>query len=189
MGLFLSETIRRLRALFGERTLEKTFTYQHIVGLRLRGGTELADFWLTQFERPMPPIRGSDELEVIYSGTAGKAEIVDSVQSHRVPQLSDFEVLKVIGKGGFSRVLQVRKRDTGALYAMKIISKSFVIQKGKIEQIMTERRVLSKISHPFIVKLHYAFQSVLSSSPHIVATLPVSHTRLLSCRGTLLPTT
>jgi len=42
---------------------------------------------------------------------------------------------------------------------MKVISKSFVIEKGKVEQIIAERRILSKLSHPFIVKLHYAFQS------------------------------
>ena len=82
------------------------------------------------------------------------------MQPKRVPNLSDFEVIKVIGKGGFSRVLQVRKKDTGMIFAMKVISKSFIIQKGKVEQIMIERRILSRMNHPFIVKLHYAFQSV-----------------------------
>ncbi len=77
-----------------------------------------------------------------------------------MPQLSDFEIIKPIGKGGFSKVLQVRKRDTAMLYAMKVISKSFVIQRGKCEQIMAERRILSRMNHPFVVNLHYAFQTV-----------------------------
>lgn len=46
------------------------------------------------------------------------------------------------------------------IYAMKVISKSFVLEKGKIEPIMTERNILTKILHPYIVRLHYAFQSV-----------------------------
>jgi len=77
-----------------------------------------------------------------------------------VPKLKDFEILKVIGKGGFSTVLEVRKKDTCMIYAMKVISKTFVVQKGKADQIMTERNILTKTNHPFIVKLHYAFQSV-----------------------------
>ena len=49
--------------------------------------------------------------------------------------MEDFELIKVIGKGGFSKVFQgkffikivkcgvVRKKDTGKLYAMKTLSK------------------------------------------------------------------
>ncbi len=82
------------------------------------------------------------------------------MQQKRVPQLSDFEVVKVIGKGGFARVLEVRKRDTGLIYAMKVISKAFVVKKSKVPQILAEKRILARISHPFIVRLHSAFQSV-----------------------------
>jgi serine/threonine protein kinase len=35
----------------------------------------------------------------------------------------DFEQIKVIGRGAFSRVILVRKKDTGRLYAMKIMRK------------------------------------------------------------------
>ena len=79
-----------------------------------------------------------------------------------VPRLTDFEVVKTIGKGGFSRVLQVRKKDTGMLYAMKVISKAFVMQREKLDQALAERRILSRLNHPFIISLHYAFQSVSS---------------------------
>ena len=65
----------------------------------------------------------------------------------------------MIGKGGFSQVLEVRKKDDGMLYAMKVISKNFIIQQEKIEQILTERIILEKAGHPFIVKLHFAFQT------------------------------
>ena len=38
----------------------------------------------------------------------------------------DFEQIKVIGKGGFSRVVLARKKDSGRLYALKIMKKSRV---------------------------------------------------------------
>ena len=71
-----------------------------------------------------------------------------------------FEPIKLIGKGGFSRVVEVRKRDTGMLYAIKIMSKTFLVKEEKVQQILTERRIMIESSHPFIVKLHWAFQSV-----------------------------
>lgn len=53
-----------------------------------------------------------------------------------------FEAIKVIGRGGFSRVLLCRKKDTGRLYAMKILKKSKIIREKKIKPILSERAVL-----------------------------------------------
>jgi serine/threonine protein kinase len=50
--------------------------------------------------------------------------------------------VKVIGRGGFSRVLMARKKDTGRLYAMKILKKSKIIREKKIKPILSERAVL-----------------------------------------------
>lgn len=118
----------------------------------MRNSTEMIDYWLTQYERIMPTIKENDELEVIYS---------EMNNGHNVAKLNDFEIIKIIGCGGFSKVFQVRKKDTAMIYAMKVIKKEFIIEKGKVEQIMAEKRILSKINHPFIVTLHYAFQSVI----------------------------
>ena len=52
-----------------------------------------------------------------------------------------------------------RKKDTGRLYAMKILKKSKIIREKKIKPILSERSILEKLDHPFIVKLHWAFQS------------------------------
>ena len=66
-------------------------------------------------------------------------------------------MLKVIGRGGFSRVILCRKKDTGRLYAMKILKKSKIIREKKIKPILSERSILEKLDHPFIIKLHWAF--------------------------------
>ena len=56
-------------------------------------------------------------------------------------------------------MLLCRKKDTGRLYAMKILKKSKIIREKKIKPILSERAVLEQLDHPFIVKLHWAFQS------------------------------
>ncbi len=75
--------------------------------------------------------------------------------------MNDFQLLKVIGRGGFSKVFLVRKKDSGLLFAMKVMQKSFVMNDGKFKQVMCERNIMESLTHPFIVKLHWAFQSVI----------------------------
>ena len=46
------------------------------------------------------------------------------------------------------------------MFAMKILRKDKIKLDNKVEQIMTERRILESVNHPFIVKMHSAFVSV-----------------------------
>jgi len=71
----------------------------------------------------------------------------------------DFETVSVIGRGGFGRVLLVRKKDTRKVYAMKVLKKSVIAARGEIEHTRTEKSVLSKIDHPFLARLYYSFQN------------------------------
>jgi serum/glucocorticoid-regulated kinase 2 len=50
-------------------------------------------------------------------------------------------------------------KERGQLFAMKILRKSHLVRRRQIERTRTERKVLSVVNHPFIMKLHYAFQS------------------------------
>ena len=72
--------------------------------------------------------------------------------------LKDFELIKVVGKGSFGKVLQVLKKDTGDVFALKILTKTNIIRRNQVEHTKTERSVLGKIDHPFIVGMKYAFQ-------------------------------
>lgn len=67
--------------------------------------------------------------------------------------VDDFDLLRVVGKGSFGKVMLVRNQDSGNLYAMKVLSKPIVVKKKQVEHTQTERRVLASINHPFIVKL------------------------------------
>lgn len=76
--------------------------------------------------------------------------------------VADFDLLKVVGKGAFGKVMLVRKKGgtgDGQIYAMKVLKKSVVAAKGQIENTKSERSILCEIRHPFIVRLRFAFQS------------------------------
>jgi len=73
--------------------------------------------------------------------------------------LDDFTQLKVIGRGGFGRVLLVKKRDTEKVYAMKVLKKRLIAQRGEVVHTRTEKSVLAKLDHPFLAKLHWSFQT------------------------------
>ncbi|KAF9579827.1 hypothetical protein BGW38_003752, partial [Lunasporangiospora selenospora] len=71
---------------------------------------------------------------------------------------SDFDILRVLGLGSFGKVYQVRKRDTGRIYAMKVLDKKQVIEQKQVEH--AERNVLIQaLPSPFIVGLKFSFQT------------------------------
>uniref|UniRef100_A0A8W8L4N2 Protein kinase domain-containing protein n=1 Tax=Magallana gigas TaxID=29159 RepID=A0A8W8L4N2_MAGGI len=73
---------------------------------------------------------------------------------------SDFEFLKVIGKGSFGRVLLARNKNEGNIYAIKVLQKQAIMKRNEVKHIMSERNVLLKnVKHPFLVGLHYSFQT------------------------------
>ncbi|KAI0053026.1 Pkinase-domain-containing protein [Auriscalpium vulgare] len=72
----------------------------------------------------------------------------------------DFEFLKLIGRGTFGRVFQVRKRDTKRIYAMKVLSKKEIIAKKEVAHTIGERKILQRsLESPFLVGLKFSFQT------------------------------
>nr|BAJ33938.1 unnamed protein product [Eutrema halophilum] len=88
-----------------------------------------------------------------------KATEGDLVKVSGVVGIEDFEVLKVVGKGAFGKVYQVRKKETSEIYAMKVMRKDKIMEKNHAEYMKAERDILTKIDHPFIVQLKYSFQT------------------------------
>ncbi|KAF6030808.1 hypothetical protein EB796_010884 [Bugula neritina] len=75
----------------------------------------------------------------------------------------DFELLKVLGKGGYGKVFQVRKitgKDCGSIFAMKVLKKATIMRNAKdTAHTKAERNILECVKNPFIVDLIYAFQT------------------------------
>lgn len=80
-------------------------------------------------------------------------------QNNKSLGIEDFDLLKVIGKGSFGKVMQIRKKDTGKIYALKSIRKSHIVNKMEVTHTLAEKFVLSRVNSPFIVPLKFAFQS------------------------------
>ncbi|GAA5960431.1 hypothetical protein JCM21900_003592 [Sporobolomyces salmonicolor] len=70
-----------------------------------------------------------------------------------------FDLLKVIGKGSFGKVMQVRKKDTGRIYALKTIRKAHIVSRSEVTHTLAERTVLAQVNNPFIVPLKFSFQN------------------------------
>lgn len=85
--------------------------------------------------------------------------------------ITDFEPIGSLGRGSFGHVYLVRRVAGGAFteedllkgpseYAMKVISKQLVLDKGKVKDVFTERAILYREgTHPFVVNLYYAFHN------------------------------
>uniref|UniRef100_A0A3Q1LTK5 Ribosomal protein S6 kinase B2 n=1 Tax=Bos taurus TaxID=9913 RepID=A0A3Q1LTK5_BOVIN len=74
-----------------------------------------------------------------------------------------FELLRVLGKGNYGKVFQVRKvqgSNLGKIYAMKVLRKAKIVRNAKdTAHTRAERNILESVKHPFIVELAYAFQT------------------------------
>lgn len=82
----------------------------------------------------------------------------DSVDVEEVGP-EDFVFVKLLGQGSFGQVFQVKHRNTGQDHAMKLLKKSKIARGNLLRYALTERNVLSCTKHPYIVSLHYAFQT------------------------------
>lgn len=113
----------------------------------VRGGNDVVGF--------QPP-RAASALE----GT-GKASSSDAGNHNgHKNRIEDFEILRVVGVGGSGRVIQARHIPTGCFRAVKVMSKARLFQQEqRLQRVVTEKRILSRLKHPFVVSLHWAFQT------------------------------
>uniref|UniRef100_A0A3B3ZJW9 Protein kinase C n=1 Tax=Periophthalmus magnuspinnatus TaxID=409849 RepID=A0A3B3ZJW9_9GOBI len=74
--------------------------------------------------------------------------------------LADFELVRVIGRGSYAKVLLVRLKKDEQLYAMKVVKKELVHDDEDIDWVQTEKHVFEQAStNPFLVGLHSCFQT------------------------------
>ncbi|XP_030339604.1 LOW QUALITY PROTEIN: ribosomal protein S6 kinase beta-2 [Strigops habroptila] len=102
----------------------------------------------------LEPVGHYEEIEISESS-------VNNGPEHIGPHC--FELLRVLGKGGYGKVFQVRKvqgTNTGKIFAMKVLKKAKIACNAKdTAHTRAERNILEAVKHPFIVDLIYAFQT------------------------------
>jgi hypothetical protein len=73
--------------------------------------------------------------------------------------VDDFEILAVVGVGSYGTVAQVRHKKSGQIYALKVLNKKDIIQRSEESHTKAEKIILASINHPFLMNLHYSFQT------------------------------
>lgn len=113
------------------------------------------------FPEPPPDLTGVS-VSVEEAGKAGKAGAEELLEpgTQRQYSLNDFELIRVIGRGSYAKVLMVELKKTRRIYAMKVIKKALVTDDEDIDWVQTEKHVFETASnHPFLVGLHSCFQT------------------------------
>lgn len=82
----------------------------------------------------------------------------EMVVTNKKMSVNDFETLQIIGRGAFGEVRVCKKKDTGNIYAMKIMKKIEMLKRNQVQHIRAERDILTLANNPFVVKLHFSFQ-------------------------------
>jgi len=125
-------------------------------------GTPAAELLLTDYGAEMEGILADgDGLECIFEVEKPRLGGSQSTtaKSDRVG-IGDFQIIRVLGTGASCQVVQVRHKVNGQFYAVKVMSKrKIVTNEKKLERAIAEKRLLARLSHPFVVSLHWAFQT------------------------------
>uniref|UniRef100_A0A671LHS5 Ribosomal protein S6 kinase n=1 Tax=Sinocyclocheilus anshuiensis TaxID=1608454 RepID=A0A671LHS5_9TELE len=112
-----------------------------------------------------PPEDNVSDEELADGVNCEKFEISENIVNQGTEQIRPecFELLCVLGKGGYGKVFQVRKvtgADSGKIFAMKVLKKAMIVRNAKdTAHTKAERSILEEVKHPFIVDLIYAFQT------------------------------
>jgi len=69
----------------------------------------------------------------------------------------DLARIGLLGCGGFATVELMEHRVTKETYAMKCLSKGYIVQTGMQDSVMNERNILLMTNSPFIIKLFEAY--------------------------------
>uniref|UniRef100_A0A3Q2VJH9 protein kinase C n=1 Tax=Haplochromis burtoni TaxID=8153 RepID=A0A3Q2VJH9_HAPBU len=113
--------------------------------------------------RPMIHVRSNKDSResLTYDGEEKEARSSrDTGKSTSSLGLADFDLLRVIGRGSYAKVLLVQLKKTERIYAMKVVKKELVNDDEDIDWVQTEKHVFEQASnHPFLVGLHSCFQT------------------------------
>ena len=113
--------------------------------------------------RPTTP--QEDESRQLRHSTTGLTDSEDDSvlaalgEQRETVNFSSFTVLEELGSGSFGKVYKVVKNDSKRVYALKCLSKGFLIKQKQLQYAISECKILRTLQHPFILHLHYAFQT------------------------------
>jgi len=137
---------------FAETEKAKLNRWLHLVLQDVCCHNELLLAFLSEKKNTPPPgvLQNDEPPPTSFNKTDCKEEL--SVES--------FQEISVLGNGGTGTVFKVSKKQTGELYAMKVMCKEGIIQRRAVQRVLAEHNILSKLEHPpFIAQLCYDFET------------------------------
>uniref|UniRef100_A0A668TGZ2 protein kinase C n=1 Tax=Oreochromis aureus TaxID=47969 RepID=A0A668TGZ2_OREAU len=133
-----------------------------------------SDAQSAEVDLPLDDTEDTDGIPFLpHSCAVNKAEdetedvkaVVDGIDGIKISQglvlgLGDFDLIRVIGRGSYAKVLLVRLKKNEQMYAMKVVKKELVHDDEDIDWVQTEKHVFEQAStNPFLVGLHSCFQT------------------------------
>ena len=106
---------------------------------------------------------GSGLLDEIRGSVMVKASADNENEANvtKPPNLDDFKIKFVIGKGTFGKVFLAEFSFDKKLYAIKVIRKDILIEYNQIKNTKLEKDIMFKCQHQFLVGMEYLFMSEL----------------------------
>ena len=115
---------------------------------------------------PLPPINKNklmfidDQVginqEIKQNTNKKKKQITDN----NTVFLRNFKIISELGVGAFGTVFKVQHILTEKIYAMKVMNKNLIIQKKYLHYVVSEFEIMKSLTgFPFVIDLHYCFQS------------------------------
>ncbi|CAH2245360.1 Serine threonine- kinase N2 [Pelobates cultripes] len=81
----------------------------------------------------------------------------------RIPlTMEDFKLRSVLGRGSFGKVLLAKYKDTGNMYALKVIRKGDIESSSILDCLLIEKRVFQAVTnrrHPFLINMFGSFHT------------------------------
>uniref|UniRef100_A0A7E4VHT9 Kinase-like protein n=1 Tax=Panagrellus redivivus TaxID=6233 RepID=A0A7E4VHT9_PANRE len=97
----------------------------------------------------------ADDVILPHETVPETPEVVDVMEATLTTPLKHcLTTVCTIGTGTFGRVELTRHRVTGHYYALKALYIPTIVSKRQVDHVHNEKRVLQRLSHPFIVKLY-----------------------------------
>jgi serine/threonine protein kinase len=94
-------------------------------------------------------LKASNQYNKIMSGGAVNSNISKLNLANLITK-KEFKLIEIIGVGGYGYVHKAQKKDNRMFFALKTMSKLRVYEKNSIQSVLNERKLLTKINHPYV---------------------------------------
>jgi cGMP-dependent protein kinase len=93
------------------------------------------------------------------AGGNGSAQPSPVQKKHETVTMEDIELVGTLGVGAFGKVELREHKVTGKTYAVKMMSKGYIVKMRMQNNVINEKHILASVDSPFIIKLFNTSQT------------------------------